>query len=1049
MKNHILRKADAYAARRHSRQIRNRIVGSLACVVALGTIYTLMLPAATLENPSCGLEEHTHTQTCYTKVETEAYRELACTTDSLNVHTHTDSCYGTDGALVCGCSDFVVHTHDASCYDADGALVCTLPEIEAHTHDAGCYTQHVHGEDCYTRTQGELICTQSTEPVLACDKEEIILHTHTDACYETNADGNKYLVCGQQEVLEHVHTDSCFQTVPAADALTCGMSEGEGAHTHSAECYDGNDTLICEQEESEGHQHSEICYGTWELTCTLPEHTHTDACNSSQDPEYTCGLTGHTHSVENGCYDEDGTTLICEQEEHTHTSLCLLTPEDRVQVQAVIDLIDALPTEAEIEQTFTALLEAEDEAGYEAALMDLILKAREAYDAYSALSEELKPEVTNADKLMALQAYWDGDIFDNVNPSFTVQYYANLPVAVESDSGPLTLIDTSEDGDGDGGNLPQNGVTGSDMPTMSLCLEEASNGKYQVAMTTALTKVYEPHGYKFATAHELQYIDRLAENGNYELSKIWVLNDGASPNSTNEKDWTTYSKDAGFTNNPEVADDNTILIEDNTVIRLVYDTTDSVYTNAVNFYDYDITDDGQVTNTNGQGYGINSTSNYSGSGSKLAFGNKNTGTPYGETAWNGNYINKYNGANSSNQYGYLGCTFGLVEELDSSGNIIYADNIDAPDLFNEGSAIGKTTYANKYSLNFNREGDTYTLSSVGGSEVSGLEYFNHPTYVRGSTGDTINYTHIWTNNFWPMDGEKNSDPHTGYDKGTVLERGTYNNGDTYPPSDDGIAHNNMFGMQYSVQFTLTKDYVGPLEYYFFGDDDMWVFLDGKLVCDIGGVHSSVGEYVNLWDYITKGSSGTHTLSFFYTERGLSGSTCYMQFTLPSVTSATPGQQLGFLQVEKEVTGQNTDQEFKFTLGLSGDNQYPYSKMKSDGSVVSTGNIVDGGTFTLSDGQYIVVNNLPYGTNFTVTETAVDGCTVTNTVNSITSADGKTATGTISAANQDVVVHYTNLMSPKLPDTGGSGTLLYTIGGLLVMASAASLLLYKSRCRYKL
>ena len=60
-----------------------------------------------------------------------------------------------------------------------------------------------------------------------------------------------------------------------------------------------------------------------------------------------------------------------------------------------------------------------------------------------------------------------------------------------------------------------------------------------------------------------------------------------------------------------------------------------------------------------------------------------------------------------------------------------------------------------------------------------------------------------------------------------------------PYSDDGQNHNSFFGMQYAVTFTLTEDYVGPLEYYFFGDDDMWVFLDRQLVCDIGGVHSSV------------------------------------------------------------------------------------------------------------------------------------------------------------------------------------------------------------------
>ena len=48
---------------------------------------------------------------------------------------------------------------------------------------------------------------------------------------------------------------------------------------------------------------------------------------------------------------------------------------------------------------------------------------------------------------------------------------------------------------------------------------------------------------------------------------------------------------------------------------------------------------------------------------------------------------------------------------------------------------------------------------------------------------------------------------------------------------------------------------------------MWVFLDNTLVCDIGGVHSSVGEYVDLWDYLKlEGRTETekHTLTVFYT-----------------------------------------------------------------------------------------------------------------------------------------------------------------------------------------
>ena len=169
--------------------------------------------------------------------------------------------------------------------------------------------------------------------------------------------------------------------------------------------------------------------------------------------------------------------------------------------------------------------------------------------------------------------------------------------------------------------------------------------------------------------------------------------------------------------------------------------------------------------------------------------------------------------------------------LDSEGHIQYANGVDAPNLFDEDSATGKTQYTD-WSLGFNRSGDTYTLSSVNGAVLMGLEYFNNP-----QTPGKDPYTHIWTNNFWPMDGRPGKDGLTGKydDRGDYVGYGGNN---MYPISDDGLAHNNMFGMQYSVKFKLTEDYVGPLEYYFFGDDDMWVFLDGRLVCDIGGVHSS-------------------------------------------------------------------------------------------------------------------------------------------------------------------------------------------------------------------
>src|SRR5699024_10958521 len=139
--------------------------------------------------------------------------------------------------------------------------------------------------------------------------------------------------------------------------------------------------------------------------------------------------------------------------------------------------------------------------------------------------------------------------------------------------------------------------------------------------------------YDYFNAPSLTYVNIFRDNGNYTANEVWVLKDGKDASSTNEADWDVYKGIVGatelhFTNNPDKASDaNTIYIKDGTVIRLVANQTTSDYNNDVTFYDYDITDDGSTTwdSTNGQ-HGINSGSNYSGSGAKLAFGNKNTGT---------------------------------------------------------------------------------------------------------------------------------------------------------------------------------------------------------------------------------------------------------------------------------------------------------------------------------------------------------------------------------------------------------------------------------------
>ncbi|MDI9241145.1 DUF7601 domain-containing protein [Fusibacillus kribbianus] len=645
------------------------------------------------------------------------------------------------------------------------------------------------------------------------------------------------------------------------------------------------------------------------------------------------------------------------------------------------------------------------------------------------------------------------------NPGFTVQYYANIPRFATSGSNPLKVIDTS------GKALPTNGGT---MATRNLYLEgtrqytDQNKGNktqlYRIQTTTELTRLYSEQEYRFEASPSLEYFNKLKDNDSYTLKEIWILKAGKDAASTNREDWDIYSYngDTAFTNEAGQVNEATILITDGAVIRLVSDTSTGAYYNGTTFYDYNISS-GQ--NSDGRWRtgitGINSESNYDTSlngqrtwrsGADIfAFGNANCGTGMSGYLFDGSTLNKHSSKNS----GYGGATFGLAAGLNDDGTIRYNEWVVAPKLFNDGDATGKQTYSGS-SLTFDRVGDTYTLSAAtlnnsNGQKntLSGLQYFFNPSPTSSTT-----HTHIFTNNFWPMDPAAgrtdalwgaygNPGSFQGYTEANNYSWG--NLAANFPASDDGNNHNWFFGMNFAVSFNLTEDYEGPLEYYFFGDDDLWVFLDNQLVCDIGGVHSSIGEYVNLRDYLPVGSSGQHTLTFFYTERGASGSTCYMSFTLPSVSGSTVARDTGSLQIAKNLNVENAnisnDTEFEFQVDLleeeNGDGlRQTFSYARSDGTY---GTIKSGGTLKLKASEFATISGIPAGTFYRVTERTTEGYKTT-----VNGKEGYIVKGTIENGGT-APAEFVNTPFFELPETGGPGTWLYTLSGIVLMAAA---LLYK-------
>lgn len=383
---------------------------------------------------------------------------------------------------------------------------------------------------------------------------------------------------------------------------------------------------------------------------------------------------------------------------------------------------------------------------------------------------------------------------------------------------------------------------------------------------------------------------------------------------------------------------------------------------------------------NGAGNSKYNTSGYLGDNTGKASGKSYSTEAYAK--WN------YWGADVKNA-GYTGnyiCSGLVKENLDESNNIVFT-KIE-PGMFRSDdttNSYGKTIYTNVgLPFQYNKDTNYYTFNS---NKMSAHFTKDNPA---GSNKNLTYSASPQTITDLSAQGKSDKASWLPFDNGTsaTMDTATYH-----------------FGMQAVIPFSMTangkmnaaNEKSADIKFDFSGDDDVWVFVDGKLVLDIGGIHNEMAGTMNFatneWKVLKstdnnsngtvgdmndqkmtgqlfndkngKGVLGTdretfaattsHTLTVFYLERGAGASNCKIKFNLPMEDSVSVKK----LVSDKDSAGSAISADTQKAIN---NHEFAFKLFKNDKPLANTNYIIldesnqpIGTATTASDGTFKLKN----------------------------------------------------------------------------------------------
>lgn len=280
------------------------------------------------------------------------------------------------------------------------------------------------------------------------------------------------------------------------------------------------------------------------------------------------------------------------------------------------------------------------------------------------------------------------------------------------------------------------------------------------------------------------------------------------------------------------------------------------------------------------------------------------------------------------------------------------------------------------------------------------------------------------------------------------------------PGKEDTKVNYGFGMRLGIPFTIS-DKTEDTVFRFSGDDDLWVYVDGKLALDVGGAHGRATGSINfttgevnvdnpykvtdtgiekatassVQDWIKNlDRSKTHTLSVFYMERGLYDSNLMIDFNLDAVDltqknglTVTNTMDLSNIQKTLQNTVSGIMEKDKFTYDVS-DLSDTTKTLFENNSISFGGNgtvtqaeEVDGSTENGIRGDKVSIKQKEdkrFDTSYSITDG--DGEKFAENVSGVEANDGRTAgqnsvtiqNKTAAAAGEDVSIKVDYLNAAK-------------------------------------